>query len=151
MTDKEALYWTGQNDLTLFEKYSGPWFLTNSSLYRTKSLGFFVFDYENSHIKPQFNERHFQRISYHNEQKHWFVLKFYHGFSEKYHIFEHRTLFATFESLKSVEFGIHVIFRNSNLKHFHSDPSLRFKLHCSYNVVQVTFSIPFEKTLQSKK
>ena len=31
-----------------------------------------------------------------------FFLKFYHGFSEQYHIFELRSLFATFESLKAV-------------------------------------------------
>ena len=36
-----------------------------------------------------------------------FLLKFYHGFSKQYHIFELRNLFATFESLKSVEFPLH--------------------------------------------
>ena len=35
-------------------------FFTNSSLYRTKSLGPFIFDYENSHTKqPWFNEDRF--------------------------------------------------------------------------------------------
>ena len=33
-----------------------------------------------------------------------FLLTFYHGFSEQYHIFELRSLFTIFESLKSAEF-----------------------------------------------
>ena len=37
------------------------------------------------------------------------------GFSKQYHIFELRSLFATFESLKSVQFPMHVVVRNSNL------------------------------------
>ena len=39
-----------------------------------------------------------------------FLLKFYQEFSEQYRIFELRSLFATFESLKSVEFPMHTIF-----------------------------------------
>ena len=50
-----------------------------------------------------------------------FLLKFYHRFSEQNHILELRSLFATFESLKSVEFPIHAVVRNSDSKHFHSN------------------------------
>ena len=56
-----------------------------------------------------------------------FLFKFYHGLSELNHIFEFRSLFATAESLKSVEFPIHAVVRNSNSKHFHSMPN-HFKL-----------------------
>ena len=38
-----------------------------------------------------------------------FFLKFYNGFSEQYHISELQSLFATFESLKSLEFPMHVV------------------------------------------
>ena len=48
-----------------------------------------------------------------------FILKFYHGFSDQHYIFKLRSLFATFESLKSVEFPLHTVVRNSNSKHFH--------------------------------
>ena len=48
-----------------------------------------------------------------------FLLKFYHEFGEQNHIFELRSLFATFESLKSVEFSMHPVVRNSNSKHFY--------------------------------
>ena len=52
-----------------------------------------------------------------------FLLKFRHGFREQYHIFELRSLFATFVSPKSVEFPMHAVVRNSNSKHFHSNAS----------------------------
>ena len=52
-----------------------------------------------------------------------FLIKFYHGFSKQYRIFELQSLLATFESLQSVEFPMHVAIRNSNLKHFHSNVS----------------------------
>ena len=45
-----------------------------------------------------------------------FVVKFYHGFSEQYRIFELRSLFATFESLKSVEFSVHAVGSSSVAK-----------------------------------
>ena len=38
-----------------------------------------------------------------------FFLRFYHGLSEQYHIFEFQSLFTTFESLKSVEFPMHAV------------------------------------------
>ena len=50
-----------------------------------------------------------------------FHLKFYGRFSEQNHIFDLRSLFATFESLKSVKFPMHALVRNSNSKHFHSN------------------------------
>ena len=49
-----------------------------------------------------------------------FLLNFCHGFSKQYHSLELRGLFATFESLKSVEFPMRAIIRNSNSKLFHS-------------------------------
>ena len=51
------------------------------------------------------------------------LIKFYHGFSKHYHTFDLRSLFATFESLKSVEFTMHAVVRNSNLKHVRSNAS----------------------------
>ena len=38
-----------------------------------------------------------------------FLLKFYQEFSEQYRIFELQSLFATFESLKSVEFPMRAV------------------------------------------
>ena len=38
-----------------------------------------------------------------------FLLKFYLGFSKQYHIFKSENLFATFESLRSVEFPMQTI------------------------------------------
>ena len=46
-------------------------------------------------------------------------LKFCHVFSEQYHISEFRSLFATFESLKSTKFPMHTVIPNSNSKYFH--------------------------------
>ena len=51
-----------------------------------------------------------------------FLLKFYHVFSKQHHIFAVRSLFATFESQKSVEFPMQKV-QNSNLKHFHLNAS----------------------------
>lgn len=87
-----------------------------------------------------------------------FLLKFYHGFSEQYHIFELRSLFATFESLTSVEFPMYAVVRNSNSKHFH--PNASSFQNCSLFEEQLAiylrshlgkFSVLYEKTLQSKK
>ena len=47
-----------------------------------------------------------------------FHLKFYGRFSEQNHIFDLRSLFATFESLKSVKFPMHALVRNSNSNTF---------------------------------
>ena len=56
-----------------------------------------------------------------------FHLKFYHG--KQYHIFELWSLFATFESLKSVEFLMHAVGRNWNSKHFYTNaPSFQITL-----------------------
>ena len=52
-----------------------------------------------------------------------FLLKFYHGLSEQYHIYELQSLCATFESLKSVEFSMHTVVRYSNSKRFDWDVS----------------------------
>ena len=38
-----------------------------------------------------------------------FLLQFYHGSSKQYHIFELRSLFATFKSVKLVEFPMHAV------------------------------------------
>ena len=51
-----------------------------------------------------------------------FLFKFYHVFSEQHHIFAFRSLFANFESQKSVEFPMQEV-QNSNLKHFHLNAS----------------------------
>ena len=48
-----------------------------------------------------------------------FLLKFHDGFSKQYHIFELWSLFATFESLKRVEFPMDAVVRNSSSKHSH--------------------------------
>ena len=47
-----------------------------------------------------------------------FLLKLYYRFSEQYYILELQSLFATFESLKSVKLLMHAVVRNSNLKRF---------------------------------
>ena len=44
-------------------------------------------------------------------------------FSEQYHVFKLLSLFVTFESLRSVEFLMHAVVQNSNLKHFYSNAS----------------------------
>ena len=46
-----------------------------------------------------------------------FLLKFYLRFGEEDHIFKLRSLFATFNSLRSVEFPMHAVVRNSNSKY----------------------------------
>ena len=56
-----------------------------------------------------------------------FLLMFYRGFSEQYHIFKLRSLFTTFQSLKPVEFPMNPVVRNSNSKHFHSN-ALSFQI-----------------------
>ena len=63
------------------------------------------------------------------------LLKFYHG--------------NHWNHLKSVESLMHAVVRNLNSKHVHLNESW-FRLDCSYIVVQITFSIFYEKTLQSK-
>ena len=52
-----------------------------------------------------------------------FLLKFSPGFREQYYVFEFQNLFATFESLKSVEFPMHAVVQNSNSKSFLSNVS----------------------------
>ena len=47
------------------------------------------------------------------------LLKFCHGFSKQYHIFELQSLFTTFESLISVEFLIYAVVHISSLNYFH--------------------------------
>ena len=66
-----------------------------------------------------------------------FLLKFYHGFSQKYHIFELWSSSAIIESLKSVKFPMHEVARNSNSKHFYShvllfQTTLCLQLHYSW-------------------
>ena len=69
-----------------------------------------------------------------------------------YHIFELRSLIATSEKLKSVEYPMHALTSSKfEFKIFLFKMRCSFKLHCSYNVVQVTFRVLHEKTLQSKK
>ena len=63
-----------------------------------------------------------------------FLLKFYHGFSEHYHILELRSLFATFESLKSVEFPMQAEFEIRIENMFVEMPRC-FKLYYSYITV----------------
>ena len=86
-----------------------------------------IFAYENSHAKPRFI----------NTALNEFLIKFYHGFNKHSYIFELQSLFETLESLKSVEFPMHAVVRNSNSKHFYSNASSfkiiwNSKLHCSY-------------------
>ena len=47
-----------------------------------------------------------------------FLLKLYYRFSEQYYILELQSLFATFESLKSVKLLMHAVVQNPNLKRF---------------------------------
>ena len=70
-----------------------------------------------------------------------FLLKSYNEFSGQYHIFELRSLFGTFESLKFIEFSMQAVVGNSNSKYFRSNASS----------FQITFSVRYEKTLQSRK
>ena len=88
--------------------------LTNFLLHRTKSLGPFTFDWKKAKKNTAFNE--FLVISNRNIGS---FLKFCHVFSEQYHISEFRSLFATFESLKSTKFPMHTVIPNSNSKYFH--------------------------------
>ena len=60
---------------------------------------------------------------------------------------ELQSLFATFESLKSVEFPKHAVVRNSNSKHF----IRHFKLHCSYSYIVVTLQLYILKNREFKK
>ena len=92
----------------------GPrlWLLTIFSLYGTKSLGpsflFMKTLIQNLRLRSTtFNEFLSAILT---SKGIGFLLKVYHGFSKQYHIFELRSLFATFESLKSVEFPMHTIF-----------------------------------------
>ena len=98
-----------------------------SSLYRTKSLS------------PSFlpMKTPIKNLGFINTPLNEFLIKFYHGFNKHSYIFELQSLFATFESLKSVEFPMHAVVRNSNSKHFYSNASSfkiiwNSKLHCSY-------------------
>lgn len=43
------------------------------------------------------------------EQKYRFPAQILHGFGEQYHIFQLRSLFSTFKSLKSVEFPVDTV------------------------------------------
>ena len=60
-----------QCTLVLTNKVSNLFF---SSLHLTKSLGLFIFGYENSHTKPRFNEDRLQRFPL-IKQKYWFPLQ----------------------------------------------------------------------------
>ena len=83
---------------TLDHRFNGHVILTNFSLYRKTLIQ--NFDLTNTAL----NE--FLIISNKNVG---FLIKFYHGFSERYHTFELRSLFPTFESLKSVEIPIYAV------------------------------------------
>ena len=94
---------------TLDHRFNGHVILTNFSLYRKNhSVPWFLtmktliqnFDLTNTAL----NE--FLIMSNKNVG---FLIKFYHGFSERYHTFELRSLFPTFESLKSVEIPIYAV------------------------------------------
>ena len=50
-----------------------------------------------------------------------FLLQFYYGFSEQYHIFELPSLFATFKLMKFVKFLMYAVVQNSYSKHFDSN------------------------------
>ena len=96
----------------------------NSSLYQTKLLDPFIFHYENSHAKSQLKANTaFSKFLIISNKAIGFLLKFYHGFSKYYHVFELRSLFTTFQSLKSVEVPMHVVVRSSDSKHFCSNAS----------------------------
>ena len=66
-----------------------------------------------------------------------FFIKSFPGFREQYHIFKLWRLFATFKSLKFIEFPTEAVVRNLNSKHFHSNAlsfqiTLQLQLHCNY-------------------
>ena len=78
-----------------------------------------------------------------------FLLKFYHEFSEKYHIFDIQSLFAITEITEICRISDVCISSKFEFKTFLFKRC--FKLHCSYNIVQNTFSVLYEKILRSKK
>ena len=89
-----------------------------------KCLGPIISDYEIQIQSLSLTNTAFKEFLIISHKNIGFLLKFYQEFSEQYRIFELRSLFATFESLKSVEFLMHTEFRNSNSKHFCSNASL---------------------------
>ena len=68
-------------------------------------------------------------------------LKIYYVFSKQYHIFELWSSFATFESLKSVEFPMLKVVWNSIPKYIFFQIPRRFKLHRSYSYNLVTLQL----------
>ena len=104
-------------------RFNWTWFLTNSLTYRTNiSVPSFLT------VKTLIQNLCLTNIAFNefliiSNTSISFFLKFYHEISEQYHIFELRSLFATFKSLKSVEFPTYAVVRNSNLKHFYSNAS----------------------------
>ena len=92
-------------------------------LYRTKSVGPFILTMKTLMQKLGLMNTTFNKFLIISKKNIGFLLKFYHGFSKQYHIFELRDLFTTFESLKSVKFPRHTVVQNSNSKNFHSNSS----------------------------
>ena len=74
-----------------------------------KSLGSFIFDYGNSHTNLVLKSNTTNEFLIISNKNIGFFVKFYHGFSERYRIFERQNLFAIFESLKFVKFLMHTI------------------------------------------
>ena len=73
-------------------------------------------------------------------------------------MFELRSLFATFESLKYVKFPMYPVVQNSNSKHFYSNDSwfqitLSLKLHCNYMQLYIVKNNEFKqkRSLVSEK
>ena len=74
-----------------------------------KSLGYFIFAYGNSHTNLVLKSNTANEFLITSNKNIGFLVKLYHGFSEHYRIFECKSLFAIFESLKFVKFLMHTI------------------------------------------
>ena len=74
-----------------------------------KCLGPIISDYEIQIQSLSLTNTAFKEFLIISHKNIGFLLKFYQEFSEQYRIFELRSLFATFESLKSVEFPMRAV------------------------------------------
>ena len=105
----ERLFFPFCNNNYIGLSFQHTWFLNNSSLYQ-KNLSVSSFFTKKMLIQDLgLTNTAFNKFFILWNKNIGFLLKYYHGFGEQYHIFQLRSLFSTFKSLKSVEFPVDTV------------------------------------------
>ena len=85
------------------------------------------------------------------EQKYWFLPKFIMDLANSIIIFVLRSLFATFESLKSLSNFRCMRWFQIRIQNIFIQMPRQFKLHCSYSYIAVTLQLCFVKNGEFKE